>query len=120
MRIGFFFNQQGIVFISGTTSRDGRRTFALELDARTREEWMRKLTPFMDRKFDLMQMYTQAASPRVAFSLMGDDEDTTHLTIFSGQPGRALSELLLQLNPPIKPPYMQLDDPDTGHLLILR
>lgn len=120
MQIGFFFNRHGIVFVCGVADKDGRRVRTLELDEASKVEWKEKLAPFEESKFQLLQLYTQAASPRVAFSRLGNGEDTTHLAIFSGQPGRLLSELLLGFNPPSKPKMGMYDSVDTSQIVILR
>ncbi|AWN08801.1 hypothetical protein MLDJOKPK_00214 [Salmonella phage SPAsTU] len=120
MQIGFFFNRHGIVFVCGIADSDGKRVRTLELDEASKKEWKEKLAPFAEGKFQLLQLYTEAASPRVAFSRLGDNEDTTHLVIFSGQPGRILSELLLQFNPPSKPKLKLYEPQDNSQILILR
>ena len=120
MQIGFFFNRHGIVFVCGVADSAGRRVRTLELDESSMVEWKEKLAPFAEGKFQLLQLYTQAASPRVAFSRLGDGEDTTHLVIFSGQPGRGLGELLMGFNPPSKPRMNTYNVHDSSQILILR
>ncbi|HHS7556434.1 TPA: hypothetical protein ACTPQ1_004726 [Salmonella enterica] len=120
MQIGFFFNRHGIVFVCGVASSDGRRVRTLELCEESMVEWKEKLAPFVEGKFQLVQLYTEASSPRVAFSRLGDNIDTTHLVIFSGQPGHALSELLMQFNPPSKPKLKLYEPQDNNQILILR
>lgn len=99
MVIGYFFNRNGIVFVSGIAV-DGRRVRTLELSKEEKEHWEEVLYPFHDKKIVLGQRITYGTSPRVAFHRHSDTGQGS-LVIMAGDEGRRLAEVLLQFNPPM-------------------
>lgn len=115
MVIGYFFNRNGIVFVSGVAV-DGRRVRVMELSEEEKVHWQEVLAPFHDEKIVLGQRITYGNSPRVAFHKQSQSEQD-NLIIMSGEEGRRLSEVLLQFKPPmVDSPFLYLEghpDADT-------
>lgn len=114
MLIEFFFNRNGIVFVSGVAV-NGERTHCLSLTPEEIVEWEEKLAAFIDKKFWLTQRFTHGENPRVGFFGFPDHE--TYLTIISGVDGQRLTELLLKYNPPVSNGlYPRIHHPDAADI----